>query len=48
VAHVSALSGYLQRANGDWVAFSILANNFNGPGGDITAIMDRICALIME
>ena len=48
VAHVSALSGYLQRANGDWIAFSILANNFSGPTGEITGVMDRICALIME
>jgi D-alanyl-D-alanine carboxypeptidase/D-alanyl-D-alanine-endopeptidase (penicillin-binding protein 4) len=48
VAHVSALSGYLQRADGGWIAFSILANNFNGPAGEITGVMDRICALIME
>ncbi len=48
VAHVSALSGYFQRANGHWTAFSILVNNFNGPSGEIRAVMDRICALIME
>ena len=48
VAHVSALSGYLQRHNGDWVAFSILVNNFNGPAGEIRNAMDRICAVIME
>lgn len=48
VAHVSALSGYLQRNNGDWVAFSILVNNFNGPAGEIRNVIDRICALIME
>ena len=48
VAHVSALSGYLQRANGDWVAFSILVNNYNSQSAEITAVMDRICALIMK
>jgi D-alanyl-D-alanine carboxypeptidase/D-alanyl-D-alanine-endopeptidase (penicillin-binding protein 4) len=48
VAHVSALSGYMQRANGEWIAFSILVNNYNGPGAEITGVMDRICALIME
>jgi D-alanyl-D-alanine carboxypeptidase/D-alanyl-D-alanine-endopeptidase (penicillin-binding protein 4) len=48
VAHVSALSGYFQRANGHWTAFSILVNNFNSPSAEIRAVMDRICALIME
>ena len=32
LSHVSALSGYVAAAQtGDWVAFSILVNNFNGP-----------------
>lgn len=48
VAHVSALSGYIERANGGWIAFSILVNNYNGSTREITAAMDRICALIME
>jgi D-alanyl-D-alanine carboxypeptidase/D-alanyl-D-alanine-endopeptidase (penicillin-binding protein 4) len=48
VAHVSALSGYMQRANGNWIVFSVLVNNYNGPSGEITHVMDRICALIME
>ncbi|MDR3700963.1 MAG: D-alanyl-D-alanine carboxypeptidase/D-alanyl-D-alanine-endopeptidase [Candidatus Sulfopaludibacter sp.] len=48
VSHVSALSGYFQRSNGAWTAFSILVNNFNGPSGEIRTVMDRICTLIME
>ncbi|HWD00274.1 MAG TPA: D-alanyl-D-alanine carboxypeptidase/D-alanyl-D-alanine-endopeptidase [Candidatus Sulfopaludibacter sp.] len=48
VAHVSALSGYFRRAGGEWVAFSILVNNFNGPTAEIRNVMDRICATIME
>lgn len=48
VAHVSALSGYIQRPNGDWVVFSILVNNFNASAGEIRNVMDRICAAIME
>ena len=48
VAHVSALSGYFQRANGNWAAFSILVNNFNGSAADVRGVMDRICAFIME
>lgn len=48
VAHVAALSGYLQRTNGEWVAFSMLVNNFSGPGSEIRNVMDHICAIIME
>ena len=48
LSHVSALSGYAQRPNGRWVAFSVLVNNYNGPTSDIRGVMDRICTLIME
>ncbi len=48
LAHVSALSGYVARRGGNWVAFSILVNNFNGHAADVRGIMDRICATIME
>jgi D-alanyl-D-alanine carboxypeptidase/D-alanyl-D-alanine-endopeptidase (penicillin-binding protein 4) len=48
LAHVNALSGYALRANGDWVAFSILVNNYNVPAGEIRGMMDRICTLILE
>jgi len=48
LSHVSALSGYAERPGGRWVAFSIMVNNYNGPAGEIRAVMDGICALIME
>ena len=48
LAHVSALSGYLERPDGRWVAFSVLVNNFNAPNAEVRAVMDRICTLIME
>jgi D-alanyl-D-alanine carboxypeptidase/D-alanyl-D-alanine-endopeptidase (penicillin-binding protein 4) len=48
MAHVSALSGYLQRSDGGWVVFSILVNNYNGRAADVRGVMDRICTLIME
>lgn len=48
LAHVSALSGYVARPGGGWVAFSILVNNFNGPPSEVRGVMDRICALMME
>jgi D-alanyl-D-alanine carboxypeptidase/D-alanyl-D-alanine-endopeptidase (penicillin-binding protein 4) len=48
LAHVSALSGYLDRRHGGWTAFSILVNNYNGPAQDVRGIMDRIVALLLE
>jgi len=48
LSHVSALSGYVQRLNGEWVAFSILVNNYNARTGDVRSVMDRICNLIVE
>ena len=48
LSHVSALSGYLQRPDGKWLAFSILVNNYNGRTADIRGVMDRICNLLME
>src|SRR5208337_552514 len=43
-AHVSALSGYAKRLDGSWIAFSLLANNYNGPPSEIRGVMDSICA----
>ena len=47
LSHVSALSGYAQRRRGDWIAFSILVNNYNGPTGEVRAVMDKICELFV-
>jgi serine-type D-Ala-D-Ala carboxypeptidase/endopeptidase (penicillin-binding protein 4) len=48
LTHVSALSGYAQRRNGSWVAFSILVNNDNGPAAEVRGAIDQICHLILE
>lgn len=49
LSHVSALSGYIQRADNTWVAFSILVNNYGGRGvAEVRGVMDRICNLILE
>ena len=48
VSHVSALSGYARRPDGSWIAFSILANNYNGPASEIRGVIDSICALLVE
>jgi D-alanyl-D-alanine carboxypeptidase/D-alanyl-D-alanine-endopeptidase (penicillin-binding protein 4) len=49
LSHVSALSGYIQRPEGTWLAFSILVNNYGGRGvAEVRGVMDRICNLILE
>ncbi|HEY1496557.1 MAG TPA: D-alanyl-D-alanine carboxypeptidase, partial [Candidatus Solibacter sp.] len=49
LSHVSALSGYIQRPDGTWLAFSILVNNYGVRGvAEGRGVMDRICNLILE
>ena len=49
LSHVCALSGYLQRPDSTWVAFSILVNNYGaGAAAEIRGVTDRICNLILE
>jgi len=48
LSHVSALSGYVERADGSWAAFSILVNNYPGPASGVRGVMDRICNLLWE
>ena len=45
---MSALSGYIERPDGGWLAFSILVNNYNSGAGDVRGVMDRICNLLLE
>ena len=48
LSHVSALSGYIQRANGKWVVFSILVNNYNGSTADVRGVIDRVCNILVD
>ena len=49
LSHVSALSGYLRRTDGTWLAFSMLVNNYAGrSAAEVRGVMDRICNLLLE
>lgn len=48
LTHVAALSGYVIPPDSRHLAFSILANNYNGDGASLRAILDRICAQILQ
>ncbi len=48
MSHVNALSGYVRRRDGTWLAFSILVNNSNQSAAAVRAVMDRICILIWK
>ncbi|PWU03844.1 MAG: D-alanyl-D-alanine carboxypeptidase/D-alanyl-D-alanine-endopeptidase [Terriglobia bacterium] len=45
---ISALSGYAERSGGNWLAFSIMVNNYNGPAAEARGLIDRICTLLLE
>ncbi|MGA2325588.1 MAG: D-alanyl-D-alanine carboxypeptidase/D-alanyl-D-alanine-endopeptidase [Bryobacteraceae bacterium] len=48
LTHAAALSGYAESRSRGLVAFSILVNNFNAPGAEIRAVIDKIALLLTE
>jgi D-alanyl-D-alanine carboxypeptidase/D-alanyl-D-alanine-endopeptidase (penicillin-binding protein 4) len=48
ISHVSALSGYLDKADGRLIAFSIFVNNFNGQTSGSRGAIDRIVGALLE
>ncbi|MGE0393268.1 MAG: D-alanyl-D-alanine carboxypeptidase/D-alanyl-D-alanine-endopeptidase [Vicinamibacterales bacterium] len=44
MTHVRSLAGYVTTADGEPLAFAIVANNFEGPAAGVTATIDAIAA----
>jgi D-alanyl-D-alanine carboxypeptidase/D-alanyl-D-alanine-endopeptidase (penicillin-binding protein 4) len=42
MTHVRSLAGYVTTADGEPLAFAIIANNFEGPAAGVTATIDAI------
>ncbi|MGH9347211.1 MAG: D-alanyl-D-alanine carboxypeptidase/D-alanyl-D-alanine endopeptidase [Vicinamibacterales bacterium] len=44
LSNVRTLAGYVKTADGEPLAFAIMANNFEGAASDVTATIDRLAA----
>ncbi|MFN0084232.1 MAG: D-alanyl-D-alanine carboxypeptidase/D-alanyl-D-alanine-endopeptidase [Blastocatellia bacterium] len=45
---VNALSGYVTTRRGQLLIFSMVGNNYSGPGRDVTGVMDAIGVMLAE
>ena len=48
LAYVNAMSGYLTTKDGRMLIFSLMGNDYTGPGRDVTGVFDQICSLLVE
>ena len=48
LTHVSALSGYLDNARGETIAFSVMVNNASTPPGAVRTFIDTVVKLMAE
>jgi D-alanyl-D-alanine carboxypeptidase/D-alanyl-D-alanine-endopeptidase (penicillin-binding protein 4) len=46
--HVRAISGYADSPKHGRLAFSFLVNNFEEPGGEVTAILDQLALALLQ
>ena len=46
MSRVRALAGYVESADGETLAFAIVANNFSAPAAEVTRIIDEAAALL--
>ncbi len=47
LAHVNAMSGYIETKEHGWLAFSIMVNSTVGHDTDVKTFIDRLCALFL-
>jgi D-alanyl-D-alanine carboxypeptidase/D-alanyl-D-alanine-endopeptidase (penicillin-binding protein 4) len=48
IAHVNALSGYLETDHHRWIAFSVMVNGTSGHDADVHDFIDQLCALFLN
>lgn len=48
LSYVNALSGYITTKHGQVVVFSMMGNNYTGPGRDVTGVFDQISLMLAE
>jgi D-alanyl-D-alanine carboxypeptidase/D-alanyl-D-alanine-endopeptidase (penicillin-binding protein 4) len=48
LAHVNALSGYIETRRHAWLAFSIMINGTVGHDTEVRTFIDRLCALLLN
>ena len=46
MSRVRALAGYVETADGEPLAFAILANNFSAPAAEVTRVIDEVVATL--
>lgn len=48
LSRVNAIAGYAETAAGRRLAFAIVVNNHSAPGGEVRAVIDKMCMLLVE
>ena len=48
LAHVNALSGYIETRRHGWIAFSIMVNGTVGREAQVREFIDRLCSIFLD